>query len=63
MAHDPSSFRSILVPLDGSPFAEQAVPLAARIAQRAGSKLRLTLVHGLPSAPVDPIAAKLFISI
>jgi hypothetical protein len=25
MMHDPSSFRWILVPLDGSPFAEQAV--------------------------------------
>jgi nucleotide-binding universal stress UspA family protein len=63
MARDPSSFRSILVPLDGSTFAEQAVPLASRIAQRVGSKLRLTLVHGLPSAPIDPAAAKLFTSI
>jgi nucleotide-binding universal stress UspA family protein len=63
MAHDPSSFRSILVPLDGSSFAEQTVPLASRIAQRAGSKLRLTLVHGLPPAPLDPAAAKLFTSI
>lgn len=63
MAHDPLSFRSILVPLDGSRFAEQAVSLAARVAQRAGSKLRLILVHGLPSAPIDPLAAKLFISI
>ncbi len=63
MAHDPSSFRSILVPLDGSSFAEQAVPLASGIAQRAGSKLRLTLVHGLPPAPIDPVAAKLFTSI
>jgi len=63
MTHDPSSFRSILVPLDGSSFAEQAVPLAARIAQGAGSKLRLTLVHRLPSAPIDPAAAKLFMSI
>ena len=63
MAHDPSSFRSILVPLDGSSFAEQAVPLASRIAQRAGGKLRLALVHRLPSAPIDPVAAKLFTSI
>ena len=63
MAHDPSSFRSILVPLDGSSFAEQAVSLASGIAQRAGSKLRLTLVHGLPPAPIDPAAAKLFTSI
>jgi nucleotide-binding universal stress UspA family protein len=63
MAHAPSSFRSILVPLDGSPFAEQAVPLAALIAERAGSKLRLTLVHGLPPAPIGAAAAKLFTSI
>jgi nucleotide-binding universal stress UspA family protein len=63
VTHDPSSFRSILVPLDGSPFAEQAVPLAARTAQRAGSKLRLILVHGLPSAPIDLVTAKLFTSI
>ena len=63
MVYDPSSFRSILVPLDGSPFAEQAVPLASRIAQRSGSKLRLAFVHKLPAAPVDAVAAKLFTSI
>ncbi len=63
MARDPSSFRTILVPLDGSPLAEQAVPLASHIAQRAGSKLRLVLVHRLPPAPLDPVAAKLFTSI
>jgi nucleotide-binding universal stress UspA family protein len=48
-------FHSILVPLDGSPFAEQALPLAAALARHAGSKLRLTLVHQLP--PVIPGAA------
>jgi nucleotide-binding universal stress UspA family protein len=63
MMHDPSSFRSILMPLDGSPFAEQAVPLASRIAQRSGSKLRLAFVHKTPAAPVDSAAAKLFTSI
>jgi nucleotide-binding universal stress UspA family protein len=63
MVYDPSSFRSILVPLDGSPFAEQAVPLASRIAQRSGGKLRLAFVHKLPAAPVDSAAAKLFTSI
>ncbi len=63
MPRDPSPFRSILVPLDGSPLAEQAVPLAASIAQRGGGKLRLILVHELPPAPVDPAAARLFISI
>jgi nucleotide-binding universal stress UspA family protein len=63
MVQDPSPFRSILVPLDGSPLAEQAVPLAASIAQRGGGKLRLTLVHELPPAPVDTAAAKLFTSV
>lgn len=63
MTRDPSPFRSILVPLDGSPLAEQALALASHIAQRAGSKLRLVLAHQLPSAPLDPLAAKLFTSI
>lgn len=63
MPRDPSPFRSILVPLDGSPLAEQALGLASHIAQRAGSKLRLVLAHQLQSAPLDPLAAKLFTSI
>lgn len=60
MANASSTFRSILVPLDGSPFAEQALPLAARIAERTGGKLRLALVHELPSAPVDLLAARMY---
>jgi len=56
MVRDPSPFRSILVPLDGSPLAEQAVPLASGIAQRGGGKLRLALVHQVPSAPVATAA-------
>jgi nucleotide-binding universal stress UspA family protein len=58
-----SSFRTILVPLDGSPLAERALPLARRIAERAGSRLRLVLVHQIPTAPLDPGAARLFTSI
>ena len=50
-------FRSILVPLDGSPFAEQAVPLAAGLAQRMGSKLRLALVHQSPAVAHHGAAA------
>jgi nucleotide-binding universal stress UspA family protein len=56
-------FRSILVPLDGSPLAEQAIPIASRIAQAAGSKLRLALVHESPPAPIDLAAARMFTSI
>jgi nucleotide-binding universal stress UspA family protein len=63
MVRDPSPLRSILVPLDGSPLAEQALPLAASIAQRGGGKLRLILVHELPPAPLDPSAARMFTSI
>jgi nucleotide-binding universal stress UspA family protein len=48
-------FRSIFVPLDGSPFAEQAIPLAADIARRAGAMLQLALVHH----PVPALATAL----
>jgi nucleotide-binding universal stress UspA family protein len=61
MAH-PSHFRNILVPLDGSPLAEQALPLARRIAQLAGGKLRLVLVHQIPSPLLDSSNAALFVS-
>lgn len=36
-------YRSVLVPLDGSPFGEHALPLAISVARRA--KARLQLVH------------------
>lgn len=38
-------FRSILVPLDGSPRAETALPLATALARSARASLRLLLVH------------------
>jgi nucleotide-binding universal stress UspA family protein len=38
-------YRTILVPLDGSGLAEQAMPLAVSIAQRAHANLRLARVH------------------
>jgi nucleotide-binding universal stress UspA family protein len=37
--------RSILVPLDGSPFAEQALPLALSLARRANATVHLARVH------------------
>jgi nucleotide-binding universal stress UspA family protein len=55
-------FRYILVPLDGSSEAEQALPLATSIAQGSGAKLRLALVHQIPLAPLAPDAAKYFVS-
>jgi nucleotide-binding universal stress UspA family protein len=38
-------YRSICVPLDGSPFAEQALPLALEIARGAGAIVQVALVH------------------
>lgn len=42
--------KSILVPLDGSPFSEQALPWAACLAKVAGAHLELVRVHD----PVPP---------
>ncbi|MEP7226626.1 MAG: universal stress protein [Gemmatimonadales bacterium] len=55
-------FRSILVPLDGSPFAEQALPLALAIGRAARSKVRLVLVHQLPAIPLSVEAARFYTS-
>lgn len=41
----PRCFRTVLVPLDGSPFAEHALPLALAIARRARAALRLVNVQ------------------
>lgn len=38
-------FQNILVPLDGSPFAESAIPLASRLARSARARLHLVLAH------------------
>jgi nucleotide-binding universal stress UspA family protein len=43
----------ITVPLDGSAFAEQAIPLAAQLAQASKACLRLAYVH-TPAAAWDP---------
>lgn len=50
-----SMYRSICVPLDGSPFAEQALPLALEIARGSGAILQLALVHH----PVPALATTL----
>jgi nucleotide-binding universal stress UspA family protein len=55
--------RSILVPLDGSPLAEQTIPLALEIARIARSKLRLVFVHHLPPPPFYEESAELYVSI
>ncbi|CAN5815126.1 universal stress protein [soil metagenome] len=45
-------YHSIVVPLDGSPFSEQALPLACTIAERARATLQLVHVHALSAAPI-----------
>jgi nucleotide-binding universal stress UspA family protein len=44
-------YRSLLVPLDGSAFGEQALPFALSIARRAGAAVQLVHVH-VPLAPL-----------
>ena len=46
-------YRSILIPLDGSPLSEYALPVACDIARRSGAALRLVHVH--VRATPDPI--------
>jgi nucleotide-binding universal stress UspA family protein len=41
-------FRNLLVPLDGSEFAEQALPLAVSIARQSGATLHLMRVVPMP---------------
>lgn len=48
--------RVIMVPLDGSRFAEQALPLAVTVARRAGARLHLVAVR--PAYPVDFLGAE-----
>ena len=60
-APEPLRIRSVLVPLDGSPFAEQALPWAIAIAQKARARLRVALVHQLPSPPpLDEASVRLY---
>nr|MCU0493105.1 universal stress protein [Chloroflexaceae bacterium] len=45
-------YRTLLVPVDGSPFSEAALPLARLLARRSGASLHIVHVHlsftGLP---------------
>ena len=57
------TFRSIVVPLDGSAFAEGAVPVAAGIAQVGRAAVRLVLVHRLPPPPRDKTSRKAYTAV
>jgi nucleotide-binding universal stress UspA family protein len=50
-------YLSLLVPLDGSPFGEQALPLALSIARRAGATIHLVHVHNPATEPYQPTVA------
>ena len=59
--HAPDSkIKSILVPLDGSAFAEQAIPLALGIAEQSGAVLNLVHVF-VPAEVLDPYDALHFV--
>jgi nucleotide-binding universal stress UspA family protein len=45
-------FRTIVAPLDGSPFGEHALPHACAIATRADATLRLVHVHTSSASPI-----------
>lgn len=49
--------RTVMVPLDGSAFAEAALPLGTLIARRSGATLRLVLVHGAANTGGDEAVA------
>lgn len=51
------TLRRVLVPLDGAPFAEAALPLAAHVARRHGATLHLVVVHDPPVPGSDAVAA------
>ena len=48
-------FRTILVPLDGSTFAEHSLPFAVTLARKAGGRVVLLLVHRMPENPYAEI--------
>ncbi|MGD9047538.1 MAG: universal stress protein [Anaerolineae bacterium] len=48
-----TEFKRILVPLDGSPFSERALPVATSMAQKYGSEIILLRVLDIP-VPTPP---------
>jgi nucleotide-binding universal stress UspA family protein len=58
---EPLRIRSVLLPLDGSAFAEQAIPWATTIARKARARLRLALAHQPPEPqPTDQHSRRLY---
>jgi len=48
-------FKRILVPLDGSPLSERALPVATALAQKFGSEILLLRVLDIPN-PTPPVS-------
>lgn len=46
-------YKRILVPLDGSAFAEEVIPVAARLAKQVGADLTFVRIVGSPADMVD----------
>src|SRR5712671_2387100 len=55
--------RAIVVPLDGSPFAEHALPTAVAIARACRAKLRLVTVHEPPPPPLAADDAAIWLQV
>lgn len=54
------TWTSVMVPLDGSDFAREALPAAEHLARRDGARLRLVTVHpGLPPGPGGTVPEEL----
>jgi nucleotide-binding universal stress UspA family protein len=54
----PPAFRVVATPLDGSPFAEEALPLALQISRRSGGRLELLRAVLAPDAELRQAALK-----
>jgi nucleotide-binding universal stress UspA family protein len=54
-------YRSIIIPLDGSPLAERALPIAAGLAESSGALLHVVVVHKWLSSwtPTNPFTMDL----
>jgi nucleotide-binding universal stress UspA family protein len=52
--HDAVTLRRLMVPLDGSPMAERALPVAARLAEAAAASLLLLRVEPWAATAVGP---------
>jgi len=55
-----TGMKTILIPLDGSPFGEHALPAALSLARRGATRLDLVHVHQLVTSSLSPAGAPFF---